>query len=100
MRRFIPAIAAVALLAGGCVSSSDVEKLQAQIFDLQDQVAQLKRSQSSDVQQVNQRMAQKTEELLKSYADLTARVGAVDEKMGTTVGTIEQTNNRIDRIAQ
>jgi tol-pal system protein YbgF len=87
-------------LTTGCVSSSDVERLQAQIFDLQDQVAQLKRSSSTEVQQVNQKMAKQTEELLKSYADLTARVGEGDEKMQSTVGQIEQTNYRLDRIAQ
>jgi len=88
------------VLTTGCVSTSDVERLQAQIFDLQDQVAQLKRSSSTEVQQVNQKMAKQTEELLKSYADLTARVGEGDEKMQSTIGQIEQTNYRLDRIAQ
>jgi len=90
----------VLVLTTGCVSTSDVERLQAQIFDLQDQVAQLKRSSSTEVQQVNQKMAKQTEELLKSYADLTARVGEGDEKMQSTIGQIEQTNYRLDRIAQ
>lgn len=99
--RFRAIVAGVTLvLATGCVSSSDVERLQAQIFDLQDQVAQLKRSSSTEVQQVNQKMAKQTEELLKSYADLTARVGEGDEKMQSTIGQIEQTNYRLDRIAQ
>jgi tol-pal system protein YbgF len=88
------------VLATGCVSSSDVERLQAQIFDLQDQVAQLKRSSSTEVQQVNQKMARQTEDLLKSYADLTARVGEGDEKLQSVVGQIEQTNYRLDRVAQ
>ncbi len=93
------AVTALAL-ATGCVSSSDVERLQAQIFDLQDQVAQLKRSSSTEVQQVNQKMARQTEDLLKSYADLTARVGEGDEKLQSVVGQIEQTNYRLDRVAQ
>lgn len=97
--RSIHALAAL-LLLGGCVSTSDIERMQAQIFDLQDQVAQLKRSQNSEVQQVNQRIEQKTDELLRSYADLTARVAAVDERMATNVGSTEQTNYRIDRLAQ
>jgi tol-pal system protein YbgF len=84
----------------GCVSTSDIERMQAQIFDLQDQVAQLKRSQNTEVQQVNERIERKADELLRSYADLTARVSAVDERMGTNIGTVEQTNYRIDRIAQ
>ncbi|MGK2860145.1 MAG: tol-pal system protein YbgF [Thermoanaerobaculia bacterium] len=97
--RSLLAVAALAL-ATGCVSSSDIERLQAQVFDLQDQVAQLKRSSSTEVQQVNQKMAKQTEDLLKSYADLTARVGEGDEKMQSTVGQIEQTNYRLDRLAQ
>lgn len=97
--RALLAVTALAL-ATGCVSSSDVERLQAQVFDLQDQVAQLKRSSSTEVQQVNQKMARQTEDLLKSYADLTARVGEGDEKMQSTVGQIEQTNYRLDRLAQ
>jgi tol-pal system protein YbgF len=97
--RALLAVTALAL-ATGCVSSSDVERLQAQVFDLQDQVAQLKRSSSTEVQQVNQKMARQTEELLKSYADLTARVGEGDEKLQSTVGQIEQTNYRLDRLAQ
>jgi tol-pal system protein YbgF len=97
-RAFAAGLALV--LTTGCVSTSDVERLQAQIFDLQDQVAQLKRSSSTEVQQVNQKMAKQTEELLKSYADLTARVGEGDEKMQSTIGQIEQTNYRLDRIAQ
>lgn len=100
MRLRVLAVAFALALTTGCVSSSDVERLQAQIFDLQDQVAQLKRSSSTEVQQVNQKMAKQTEELLKSYADLTARVGEGDEKMQSTVGQIEQTNYRLDRIAQ
>jgi tol-pal system protein YbgF len=97
--RTLLALTALAFTTG-CASSSDVERLQAQIFDLQDQVAQLKRSSSTEVQQVNQKMAKQTEELLKSYADLTARVGEGDEKMQSTVGQIEQTNYRLDRFAQ
>lgn len=97
--RALLAVTALAL-ATGCVSSSDVERLQAQVFDLQDQVAQLKRSSSTEVQQVNQKMARQTEDLLKSYADLTARVGEGDEKLQSTVGQIEQTNYRLDRVAQ
>lgn len=100
MRRFPFILACLSLVLSGCVSSSDIERLQAQVFDLQDQVAQLKRNSSTEVQQVNQRLVQKTEDMLKSYADLTARVAQVDEKMQTTVGTIEQTNYRIDRLAQ
>ena len=52
-------LAAAALSSVACVTSSDVEKLQSQISDLQVQLAQMKRTASSkeEVQGVNQRIA-------------------------------------------
>jgi tol-pal system protein YbgF len=90
------------LLAGGCATSSDMEKLQSQISDLQDQVAQLKRTASSkeEVQNVNSRIAEQTQTLLKSNATLVAKVGEIEEKMNNAQGTVEQTNYRIDRLVQ
>src|SRR5882672_3598137 len=92
----------LALLAVGCVTSSDVQKLQSQINELQDQVAQVKRSASSkeEVQGVNQRIADQTQQLLKSNATLVAKVDQIEDKMNNTQGSIEQTNFRLDRMAQ
>ena len=85
-----------------CVTGSDVEKLQSQISDLQEQVAQLKRTASSkeEVQNVNARIAEQTQTLLKSNAALVAKVDQIDEKMNSTQGGIEQTNYRVDKLAQ
>ncbi|HWS71679.1 MAG TPA: tol-pal system protein YbgF [Thermoanaerobaculia bacterium] len=90
------------LLTTGCATSSDMEKLQSQISDLQDQVAQLKRTASSkeEVQNVNSKIAEQTQTLLKSNATLVAKVGEIEEKMNNTQGSVEQTNYRIDRIVQ
>ena len=95
-------IAAASLCAAGCVSTSDIEKLQSQITDLQDQVAQLKRTASSkeEVQNVNTKIADQTQQLLKSNATLVAKVDQIEEKMNNSTGTVEQTNYRIDRLAQ
>jgi tol-pal system protein YbgF len=92
----------LALLAVGCVTSSDVQKLQSQINELQDQVAQVKRSVSSkeEVQTLNQRIADQTQTLLKSNATLVAKVDQIEDKMNNTQGGIEQTNYRLDRLAQ
>jgi tol-pal system protein YbgF len=86
----------------GCVTSSDMEKLQSQISDLQEQVAQMKRTAAGkeEVQGVNQRVAEQTQTLLKSNAALVAKVDQIDEKMNNTVGGIEQTNYRVDKLAQ
>ena len=97
-----PAILLASLLAAGCVTSSDLEKLQSQISDIQDQVAQLKRTASSkeEVQNVNAKIAEQTQTLLKSNATLVAKVADIEDKMNNTTGTTEQTNYRLDRMAQ
>lgn len=85
-----------------CVTSSDVQKLQSQISDLQDQMAQMKKTTSSkeEVQSVNQRIAEQTQTLLKSNATLVAKVDTIEEKMNSTQGGVEQTNYRLDKVAQ
>jgi tol-pal system protein YbgF len=90
------------LLTTGCVTSSDMEKLQSQISDLQDQVAQLKRTTAvkEEVQNVNTRIAEQTQTLLKSNATLVAKVDQIEEKMNNAQGGVEQTNYRIDKLVQ
>ena len=100
MKRLVPALLALATTA--CVTGSDIEKLQSQIADLQEQVAQMKRTSAGkeEVQSVNQRIAEQTQTLLKSNAALVAKVDQIDEKMNNTQGGIEQTNYRVDKLAQ
>ncbi len=98
----LAAFALLALLAAGCASTSDVQKLQSQINDLQDQVAQLKRTASSkeEVQNVNARIAEQTETLLKSNTTLVTKVGAIEERLNNIQGSVEQTNYRVDHVVQ
>jgi tol-pal system protein YbgF len=95
-------IAAVALGATACVTSSDMQKLQSQIGELQDQVAQLKRTASSkeEMQSVNAKIAEQTQTLLKSNGTLVAKVDQIEERQNNAQGAVEQTNYRIDRLAQ
>jgi tol-pal system protein YbgF len=95
-------LALALLLLTGCVTSSDVEKLQSQIGELQEQLAQVKRTTAGkeEVQGVNQRIADQTQQLLKSNATLVAKVDQIEDKMNNTQGAIEQTNFRLDRMAQ
>lgn len=90
------------VLAVGCASTGDVKRLSDQLTDLQDQIADLKRQVSSkeEVQQLNSRVAQQTESLLKSNADLSIKVADIDDTLQNAQGTAEQTNYRLDRIAQ
>src|ERR1043165_2452745 len=98
----IVTLAAVALFATACVSGSDIQKLQSQISDLQDQVAALKRTASSkeEVQNVNAKIAEQTQTLLKSNATLVTKVDSIEDRLNNTQGSIEQTNYRVDRIVQ
>lgn len=93
---------AAALLSAGCVSTKDVELLQSQIGELQEEVANLKRTASSkeEVQNVNQRIADQTETLLKSNTTLVTKVGEMEERMQNIQGGVEQSTYRIERMAQ
>ncbi|MBV9492931.1 MAG: tol-pal system protein YbgF [Acidobacteria bacterium] len=101
MKNALLAAACSALLAG-CVSTSDIERLQSQISDLQEQVAQLKRTASSkeEVQNVNTKIAEQTQMLLKSNATLVTKVDQIEERANNTQGSIEQSGYRVDRLAQ
>jgi tol-pal system protein YbgF len=89
-------------LACACASPSDVQKLQSQISELQDQLAQVKRSAAGkdEVQNVNQRIVEQTNTLLKSNGQLVTKVDQIDTKVNQLTGEIETTNHRVDRVAQ
>jgi tol-pal system protein YbgF len=95
-------LAAAALSSVACVTSSDVEKLQSQISDLQEQLAQVKRTASNkeEVNNINRTIAEQTQTLLKSNATLVAKVDQIEEKMQSAQGGTEQTNYRLDRMTQ
>ncbi|HEY0141155.1 MAG TPA: tol-pal system protein YbgF [Thermoanaerobaculia bacterium] len=95
-------LSAVALAAAGCVSTSDFEAAQRQIAELQEELANVKRTAAGkqDVQNVNTRIAEQTETLLKSNATLVAKVAEIDDRIATTQGGVEQANYRMDRLAQ
>ena len=95
-------IAAAALAASGCVSTDDFEAAQRQISELQDQLATIKRTASSkeEVQNVNVRIAEQTEQLLRSNATLVAKVDQIEDRLQTTQGGVEQSNYRVDQLNQ
>lgn len=103
MKRSLPIIALAALLVlPSCVSSGDLERLEDRIIDLQDEVQALKRQASSkeEVERLNRELAEKTQSILRSNADVSVKVDAVEDRIENTQGSIEQTNYRIDRIVQ
>jgi tol-pal system protein YbgF len=93
---------AAALAAAGCVSTSDFQASQRQIAELQEELANIKRTASSkeEVQNVNVRIAEQTETLLRSNATLVTKVADIEERLQNTQGSVEQSGNRMDRIGQ
>lgn len=90
------------ILLPSCVSSSDLERLEDRIIDLQDEIQLLKRQASSkeEVERLNVELGQKTQSILRSSADLNVKVDAMQDRLENTQGSVEQTNYRIDRIVQ
>src|SRR5688500_18565506 len=93
---------AAALAAAGCISTSDFEAAQRQISELQEELANIKRTASSkdEVQNVNVRIAEQTETLLRSNATLVTKVNEIEERIQNTQGAVETATHRIDQVAQ
>lgn len=96
------AILAAALATGACASTADLKQAQDQVAELQDELANVKRTAAGkeEVQNVNTRIAEQTEMLLKSNATLVAKVDEIDDRMQNTQGAIEQVGYRVDQLAQ
>ena len=95
-------IAAATLLASGCISASDFEAAQRQIGELQEELASIKRTASTrqEVENVNVRIAEQTEQLLRSNATLVAKVDAIETRLQTNTGSTEEISHRIDQLQQ
>ncbi len=91
-----------ALAASGCISTSDFEAAQRQIAELQEELANIKRTAAGkeDVQNVNTRIAEQTETLLRSNATLVTKVSQIEERLQTTTGSIEQSGHRMDQLVR
>jgi tol-pal system protein YbgF len=95
-------VLAATLSATGCISTSDFEAAQRQISELQEELANIKRTASSkdEVQNVNVRIAEQTETLLRSNATLVTKVNDIEERIQTTQGNVEDNTHRLDQVAQ
>jgi tol-pal system protein YbgF len=95
-------LTAASLAAVSCVSTSDFQRSQDQIAELQEELANVKRTSAGkeEVQGVNMRIAEQTETLLRSNATLVAKVAELEDRMQNTQGSTEQTNYRLDQLAQ
>lgn len=90
------------LLLGACASTGQVRDVEDQVADLEDEIAQMKRTGSSreEVEQINRSVAEQIQTLLRSNAEMTARVAQLQERFQGTQGNVEETNYRMDRLAQ
>lgn len=95
-------LAVAALAAVSCVSTSDFERAQDQIAELQEELSNVRRTTAGkeEVQGVNVRIAEQTETLLRSNATLVTKVAELEDRMQNTQGSTEQTNYRLDQLAQ
>jgi tol-pal system protein YbgF len=80
----------------------DGRRAQDQIAELQEELANVKRTASSkeEVQGVNVRIAEQTETLLRSNATLVAKVADLEERSQSTLGATETTSHRLDELSQ
>lgn len=95
-------VVAAAFAAAACASTSDLERAQDQVAELQQELANVKRTSAGkeEVQSVNTRIAEQTEMLLKSNATLVTKVDEIDQRIQSAQGSIEQTGHRVDQLAQ
>lgn len=95
------ALAAV-FTAAGCVSTTDFERAQDQIAELQEELANVRRTTAGkeEVQGVNVRIAEQTETLLRSNATLVAKVADLEDRMQNAQGANETTSHRLGQLAQ
>lgn len=100
MKRLLATLLPLLFLA--CASSGDLRSLEDEMADLEDEIREMRRTASSktEVEQLNRTIADEVQTLLRSNAEMTGRVGQIDERVQNTQGNIEQTNYRIDRLAQ
>jgi tol-pal system protein YbgF len=102
MKNLRSLVCLAALAAGGCISTSDFQQVQHQVAELQEELANVKRTASSkeEVQNVNTKIAEQTEMLLKSNATLVAKVDEIEDRIQNTQGGIEQSGYRTDQLVQ
>jgi tol-pal system protein YbgF len=98
--RWLAALAAASLT--GCVSSTDIDGLRAQISELQRQVHQLQTQGSSkqEVAELQTTIEAQTDRLLKAEADMRVDLGNLSGQLGELQGQLEDTNYRIAQLSQ
>jgi tol-pal system protein YbgF len=101
--------AALGLLIGvtavglvGCVSTQDIEAIQAQLADIQRQVLQLQMQapSKSEVETLSSEVARQNDALLKSEADMQVRLEQLSAQIEQLQSKLEDTNYRLANLSQ
>ena len=104
MRRFSPvaACAALALVAGACVSGEDIAAIQTQLNDIQRQVLTLQQQSSSkqEIEQLQTQIASQTQALIKSEADVQVALRDLSTQIDQLQANLEDTNFRLSQLSQ
>lgn len=87
--------------AWGCVSSGDLALLHREITDVGKRVDDLARASSGkeDVAALSRTVAQQTQAVLKSNADIQQEIRALREQMETLQASLETTNQRLGQVS-
>ncbi len=103
-QRFLPpaALALLALTVGGCVSSSDIEQLSAQLNDTQQQLLHLQKQASTrqEVASLERSLGDQMENVLQSEADMQVRLNELSSQIEQLQAKLEDTNYRLAQLSQ
>ncbi len=95
-------LAAAAAAAGGCVGSSDIESIQAQLSDLQRQVLQVQQQGSSkqEVASLEEAVSKQMQALLRQEADMQVELQSLSTQIERLQAQLEDTNYRLSQLSQ
>jgi tol-pal system protein YbgF len=100
-RTSFSALAVVVLAASACVSTTDIENVQGQLSDLQRQVllVQTQGSSKEEIEALETALAQQTQSLLKSEADMQVDLQNVSSQIERLQAKLEDTNYRLEQLS-
>ena len=98
----IAGIAGMALIIGGCVTSSDIDGLRTQLTDVQRQVLQVQKQSSSkeEVQSLEASVGKQMDSLLKTEADMQVKLQDLSGQIEALQAKLEDTNYRLAQLSQ
>jgi tol-pal system protein YbgF len=91
-----------AVLAGGCVSTSDVEGIHKHLNELEKKVdaASAQASSREEVQKLNENLSKQSSTLLRSNAELGTKFDDLVREMQNVAGKLEESNRRLREVSQ